>query len=92
MFTKGRKKGTVRFCLSSTNGVRQVKLFGDFSDWEPLAMRKQKDGSYAATVPLSPGTYHYKFQVDGQWLLDPDNQSNAVNSYGTLNSVAQVVS
>jgi len=90
MFAKGRKKGTVRFCLTHANGSHKVKLCGDFTNWEPLTMRKQKNDSYAVTLPLAPGTYQYKFQVDGQWLLDPDNQYNAVNSFGSLNSVAQV--
>ena len=87
MVKKGRKRGTIRFGLLPTNGAKTVKLAGDFSDWQPIAMRKQKDGSFAVTIPLERGEHQYKFMIDDQWLLDPDNHSNAVNSFGSLNSV-----
>jgi hypothetical protein len=53
-------------------------------------MRKQKDGSYSTTVPLAVGSHEYKFILDGQWVVDPDNNAWALNPYGTLNSVVQV--
>jgi len=90
MITKGRKKGTFRFVLQASNGVKKVCVAGDFSDWEPLRMRKQKNGSYAITLPLTAGSYQYKFQVDDEWLLDPDNQANDLNPYGSLNSLADI--
>ena len=90
MFVKGRKKGTVRFVLDTTNNAKKVFVAGDFSDWEPLPMRKQKNGGYAVTIPLTPGTYQYKFRVDDNWLLDPDNRTNVANSLGTLNSLAEI--
>ena len=90
MITKGRKKDTFRFVLQTSNGVKKVCVAGDFSDWETVRMRKQKNGSYAVTIPLSAGSYHYKFQVDDEWLLDPDNHNNALNSFGSLNSLAEI--
>ena len=90
MITKGRKKGTFRFQLQAGKSVRKVHIAGDFSDWEPVRMKKQKNGSYAVTMPLSVGDYQYKFQVDDEWLLDPDNHNNALNSFGSLNSVAEI--
>ncbi len=90
MFKKGRKKGTVRFSVTPANGVKKVCLAGDFNDWEPVTMRKQKNGSYAVTVPIEPGSHQYKFKLDDQWLLDPENHTHSANSFGTLNSVAVV--
>ncbi|MBN1765060.1 MAG: glycogen-binding domain-containing protein [Sedimentisphaerales bacterium] len=90
MFAKGRKKDTVKFSISPSNGAKKVFIAGDFTEWEPVRMRKQKDGSYSLTLTMSSGEYQYKFQVDDDWLLDPDNQSSAVNSFGTLNSVAKI--
>ena len=90
MITKGRKKGTIRFALKPSNGVKKVFLAGDFSDWAPVRMRKQKDGRYAITIALSAGTYHYKYQADEDWLLDPDNYATALNPFGTLNSLVEV--
>lgn len=90
MFGKGQKKGTVKFSVKPMNGVKKVQLAGDFSHWQPVDMSKQKNGSFAATIPLTPGTHEYKFLLDGEWVVDPDNGIWALNPYGTLNSVAQV--
>jgi len=90
MYTKGRKRGSVRFQLKPANGAGKVSLAGDFNDWQPKAMRKQKDGSFALTLPLGAGRYQYKFWVDEHWLLDPDNVASEPNEFGTLNSVAEI--
>lgn len=90
MFAKGRNKGTVRFTLRTGAPAKKVLLAGSFNDWRPAAMRKQKDGSFAVSIPLTAGTYEYKFVVDGQWMVDPDNSAWAVNPHGTLNSIAQI--
>ncbi len=90
MFAKGSKKDTVRFSIRPENHAKKIQLVGDFSGWKPMEMKKQKDGQFVALVPLPQGTYEYKFIVDGQWRVDPDNSAWALNPYGTLNSVAQV--
>jgi hypothetical protein len=36
---------------------------------------------------LAPGTYEYKFCVDGHWQPDPENPNFTPNDLGTLNSV-----
>ena len=90
MFDKRTKKGTVRFSLKPAAGDKQVMIAGDFNEWKPATLKKQKDGSFAVTLTLPARTYEYKFVVDGQWVVDPDNSRWALNPYGTLNSVAQV--
>jgi 1,4-alpha-glucan branching enzyme len=90
MFAKRTQKGAVRFSIKPENSAKKVMLVGDFNGWKPVEMKKQKDGQFAAIVTLPPGTYEYKFIVDGQWRVDPDNSAWALNPYGTLNSVAQV--
>ena len=90
MFGKGGKKGTVRFTVRPDGGARKVQLAGSFNDWKPVAMRKQKDGAFAFLATIPPGTYEYKFIVDGQWVVDPDNSAWALNPYGAMNSVANV--
>ena len=90
MFSKGQKKGTVKFAIKSANGCKKVQVAGDFSNWRPVEMRKQKDGAFVATVPVGNGNHEYKFILDGEWVVDPDNNAWALNPYGTLNSVAQV--
>ncbi len=90
MYKKGRKKGTYRFVITPSNGTKSVSIAGDFTNWEPVRMKKQKNGSFAHTLELEPGEYQYKFRVDDSWLLDPDNDDNRLNPYGTLNSLAMI--
>jgi len=90
MIEKGRKKGTIRFCLQPDRDVKKAQLAGSFNGWQVVPMRKQKDGKFIAVVPLEPGTYEYRFLVDGCWQSDPDNHCWAPNPYGTMNSVACV--
>jgi len=86
MLSKGRKKGSIRFALA-LDGAKKVQLAGDFSQWKPVPMRKQTDGSFATVLDLKPGAHEYKFIVDDHWTVDPDNSAWALNPCGTLNSV-----
>jgi 1,4-alpha-glucan branching enzyme len=69
-----------------------VLLAGDFTHWQAKAipMRKQEDGAWKTIVALAPGTYHYRFIVDGQWREDPDCTLRVANPYGGENAVRQV--
>jgi 1,4-alpha-glucan branching enzyme len=69
-----------------------VMLVGDFTQWQdkPLNMVKRERGLWTASVELPPGTYHYRFLVDGQWRDDPENTLRVPNPYGGENSVRAV--
>jgi len=88
MISKGRKKGLIRFALTPAADVRSVQLAGDFTDWKPKVMRKQKSGAFVAHLPVPAGSHEYKYIIDGQWAVDPDSEAWAANPYGTVNSVA----
>ena len=90
MFSKGHKKNTIRFAVRPEPDVRRVSIAGDFTGWKPKPMRKQKDGTYVAQVPLAVGSYEYKYLFDDQWVVDPDSEMWAANPYGTVNSLAMV--
>ncbi len=54
--------------------AQSVALVGEFNQWHAQPMARQADGSWSLTIPLSPGTYGYKFFVDGKdWVFDPAN-------------------
>ena len=89
MVKKDRRKGTVRFILAATGKPRKAYVAGDFTGWEPLAMRK-RSGVFGVTVSVPPGQYQYKFIVDGRWVTDPDNKSWAMSDMGTINSLVVV--
>ena len=69
--------------------ARKVILVGDFNNWDPQkhAMKHNGDGTWNKTVMLAPGRYEYKFFVDGDWKLDPQNSQTCSNCFGTQNSV-----
>lgn len=74
-------------------GAMSVQLVGDFTNWQerPISMQKGADGVWRATVELPPGTYHYRFLVDGEWRDDPECALRVPNPFGTQNAVRQVV-
>jgi hypothetical protein len=89
MVKKGRSKGTMRFTLPADTPDGRASLAGDFNDWAPVPMKRQKSG-YAVTMDIPPGTYQYKFILDGRWVTDPDNSNWSVSPLGTVNSVVTV--
>ncbi len=91
MISKGRKKGTVRFAYRPGNGsAAGVKVAGDFNNWSPQTMRRQKNGEYVAICPVDQPDCEYKFLVDQDWTIDPDNHCSAPNPFGTINSVVHL--
>lgn len=84
------KNGEVRFVFSPEKPVKKVFLAGSFNHWEPVQMRKQKNGQYVRKMDLPQGSYEYKFIVDGIWQHDPDNDALTQNEMGTINSVVSV--
>jgi 1,4-alpha-glucan branching enzyme len=69
-----------------------VSLAGTFNNWDPNAnpMQKGDNGLWRTTVELTPGTYQYKFVVDGTWVEDPSNPETVDDGYGGVNSVLTV--
>ncbi|MCX6900803.1 MAG: glycogen-binding domain-containing protein [Verrucomicrobia bacterium] len=68
-----------------------VNIAGDFNAWEmtTLTLRKS-DSVWKITLELKPGTYQYKFLVDGEWVNDPNNVRTTPNQFGSLNNVLEV--
>jgi hypothetical protein len=69
---------------------KQIFLAGNFNDWKPsndkfLMKDDDGDGTYSITVKLVPGTYQYKFVIDGQWTKDPYSPSDAPDGFGGRN-------
>jgi 1,4-alpha-glucan branching enzyme len=90
MFTQGQAEGTITFCFTASSGTQEVSVAGTFSQWNPVAMKKLRGGSFAVTIPIPPGRHEYRFIVDGRWTTDSDNANHVANPYGTFNSIVQV--
>lgn len=87
--TTERQKQTFSYTAPTAHSVL---LAGDFTRWlqHPISLHKQTNGTWTTTTPLTPGTYHYRFLVDGEWCDDPHCTLRVKNPFGTENSVVQV--
>jgi 1,4-alpha-glucan branching enzyme len=84
-------KKKITFSLHAPN-ARSVALAGSFDGWEqnPVPLKRQKNGLWKTTLALGPGTYEYRFLVDGQWCDDPECSSRVPNPFGAENCVRVV--
>ena len=84
-------KGKIKFEFSAPE-AKEVFLAGNFNQWIPHAnpMKKDKIGTWKATLALEPGKYEYRFVVDGNWENDPSCSSWVDNEFGGRNCVRVV--
>ncbi len=85
------KKRKVKFSLKAPN-AKKVLLMGDFNKWNPKShpMKSNSRGEWEKVALLPPGKYEYKFLVDGEWKVDPNNNEVCWNCFGTNNSIITV--
>ena len=73
-----------------------VRIAGDFNGWVPdLGVRSRVEAEgrtrvWVKVLSLPPGTYQYRYFVDGQWRVDPANQKSSPGPMGQTNSVLDV--
>ena len=73
--------------------AKRVAITGDFKKWDKngIPLKKDKGGLWKVKMQLRPGRYEYKFIVDENWITDPNNNQTAMNAFGSLNSVKELV-
>lgn len=74
-------------------GARDVFLAGSFNNWSTSQDRMTDpdgDGVFAITLPLTSGTYQYKFVADGNWKTDETAAGFVDDGFGGKNSVVEV--
>jgi len=86
--TKRRK---IRFMFTADE-AKSVRIAGDFNNWREDGKMLKRNGSdvWQITLMLPPGTYEYKFLVDGKWENDPLNDQLCLNCFGTRNNFIAV--
>ena len=73
-----------------------VRVAGDFNGWVPdkgVRSLIESDGDnrvWTKILNLPPGTYQYRYVVDGEWREDPDNPEVVANPTGRRSSVLVV--
>ena len=70
---------------------RKIFLAGSFNNWNPsdaqyLLKDDDGDGVWSITVKLAPGTYQYKYVIEGKWTQDTYAPGEAADGFGGRNS------
>ncbi|MCP4037158.1 MAG: AAA family ATPase [bacterium] len=74
----------------------EVRIAGDFNGWIPdkgVRSMIESEGEtrvWTKIFYLPPGTYQYRYVVDGEWFRDPNNTQWVPTSAGQENSVLVV--
>jgi len=73
-----------------------VRIAGDFNGWVPdkgvrsLIESEGETRVWTKILQLPPGTYQYRYVVDGEWREDPENPEIISGSVGGRNSILVV--
>ena len=91
MLSKKTTKKRASFQLLATD-ASQVCVAGTFNDWDPVVrpLKRGKDDVFRTWMNLAPGTYEYRFVIDGEWREDPCCQLRSPTPYGGDNSILVV--
>jgi hypothetical protein len=84
-------KGNTTFRLKGYADANVVALAGSFNNWNQSELIcAHENDEWVCRVDLKPGSYTYKFIVDGNWTLDPANPNTIEDEAGNINSVTEV--
>jgi len=89
---KKKEERAVVFTIQAPANAK-VQIAGDFNGWNPEALHYRDNHGipgWRKRVSLKPGTYQYKYLVNGQWITDPANNETVDDSLGGANSVVNV--
>ena len=69
---------------------KSVRVAGTFNSWKPQSLDYNSDGDFwAKSFIIPPGTYTYKYVVDGEWMHDPSKET-VDDGKGNVNNVITV--
>ncbi len=80
------KLGNSKLTLTGFPTAKAVAVAGVFNEWQSLQniCFKNPEGNWECTLSLIPGTYQYRFIVDGKWVDDPSNPPSSKVAKGFL--------
>ena len=89
--TQPTAKQIVRFEYEDPT-ARNICIAGSFNNWHASVseMINMGSGKWVKDLELAPGTYEYRFIVDGKWVTDPRCVHKVPNQFGETNSLLQV--
>ena len=81
------------FQYKPDNEVKNISVIGSFNNWNRSTNKltdKDGNGIFKTEIPLEPGHYTYKFNVDGEEILDPANSETEPTGFDGFNSVLKI--
>ncbi len=72
--------------------AKEVFIAGDFNNWtaDKNSLMEKVDGVWRKKMVLDPGSFYYRFVVDGEWIDDPVNPNKRTNPFGQSDSLIEV--
>ncbi|MCG8430933.1 MAG: AAA family ATPase [Candidatus Omnitrophica bacterium] len=73
--------------------AQEIYVTGEFNNWQldDTGRMAQDNGIWSKRMRLASGRYRYRFVIDGNWVEDSDNPLRAMNPYGTMDSLVEVL-
>ncbi len=84
--TKGEYEVTFEY---NAEQAKEVVLVSDFNGWQPVAMKKSKEGPFRTKVRLPKDSqFQFRYLVDNEnWVNDEAADAYLPNEHGSENSV-----
>ena len=84
-------KKWVTFKLEGYLNAEEVILTGSFNNWNENSYQMQKsENGWKIQLYLAGGKHHYKYIIDGDWTIDPENPILEYDGRGNINCVKMV--
>lgn len=91
---KGGQYCRVTFSIVGENEVRDVRLMGEFNEWNDGAnpLKRRKDGQFSTSLTLPAGRdYRFRYLLNGEvWRNDESADDYLPNPFGTEDSVVRL--
>ena len=63
-------------------GASRVDLAGDFTDWQPVALRQSGDDAWEAVLPIASGVHRLNIRIDDQKWTAPAGTTRLTDEFG----------
>ncbi|KAF6034259.1 PRKAB2 [Bugula neritina] len=80
---------TIPAVIKWDKGGTSVAISGTFNKWDKKLPLVKSTENFYTIVELPEGEHHYKYYVDGQWVIHP-NEPTVTDSHGNLNNIVRV--
>ncbi len=81
----------VTFRIPASLG-QDIYIVGDFNNWvaDENSRLTRENGSWKKDLSIKPGSYRYRFIIDGKWQEDPTNPNLEKNPFGEFDSLLKI--